>query len=149
MNCTQAVTCLLVSCYQCSVLSDPLVFPPDSLRGKRILELGSGVGLCGLVAAKLGGHVVLTDQANHISCLESNVRLFKQDAKMLESRSAVVCLAKEYTWGDFGTQWLAVCAALRGAEGAKGSEFDLVIGADIVYRSDWAQSTYCTSYCSS
>jgi len=37
---------------------------PNSLRGKQILELGSGTGLVGLVAAMLGGTVYLTDQAS-------------------------------------------------------------------------------------
>ena len=34
----------------------------DYWRGKRVLELGSGTGLVGLVAGYLGAHTVLTDQ---------------------------------------------------------------------------------------
>ncbi|KAF7792122.1 hypothetical protein EIP86_003152 [Pleurotus ostreatoroseus] len=34
-----------------------------SLKGKSVLELGSGTGLVGLVAAALGANVVITDQA--------------------------------------------------------------------------------------
>ncbi|KAF7353054.1 Protein-lysine N-methyltransferase EFM6 [Mycena venus] len=36
----------------------------NSLQGKNVLELGSGTGLVGLVAAMLGGTVCLTDQAS-------------------------------------------------------------------------------------
>jgi predicted RNA methylase len=35
---------------------------PDSLRGKQVLELGSGTGFVGLVAAMLGATVYITDQ---------------------------------------------------------------------------------------
>jgi hypothetical protein len=40
----------------------------DYWRGKRVLELGSGTGLVGLVAGYLGAHTVLTDQrSRHLS----------------------------------------------------------------------------------
>ena len=35
---------------------------PDNLNGKTIVELGSGTGLVGLVAALLGARVYITDQ---------------------------------------------------------------------------------------
>ncbi len=34
----------------------------EAFRGRRVLELGAGTGLPGIVAASLGGHVVQTDQ---------------------------------------------------------------------------------------
>ena len=34
-----------------------------SLKGKVVLELGSGTGLVGLIAGHLGGNVCITDQA--------------------------------------------------------------------------------------
>lgn len=46
------------------VLADYLIEKgSDFLKGKTILELGSGTGLVGLAAAILGGHVWITDQA--------------------------------------------------------------------------------------
>jgi predicted nicotinamide N-methyase len=46
------------------VLSSYITFRGTGyLRGKRIVELGSGTGLVGLVAGALGGTVWITDQA--------------------------------------------------------------------------------------
>ena len=45
-----------------NMLSDKLINNPEWLEGQTILELGAGVGLCGLLASKLGAKkVVLTD----------------------------------------------------------------------------------------
>ena len=45
-----------------SMLSDRLFEDPAFVRGQSVLELGAGVGLCGLLAAKLGARrVALTD----------------------------------------------------------------------------------------
>jgi hypothetical protein len=40
------------------VLSDFMVHRTDNIRGARVLELGAGQGLCGLVAASLGARLV-------------------------------------------------------------------------------------------
>ena len=46
----------------------------DRLRGKRVLELGSGTGLAGLCAAASGAHILLTDIASVTSgMLEPNI----------------------------------------------------------------------------
>eukprot|EP01031_Cornospumella_fuschlensis_P040678 gene40678-49597_t len=45
----------------------------DGLRSKRVCELGSGVGLVGIVAGLLGAEVVLTDQEVIIPLLQSNL----------------------------------------------------------------------------
>ena len=42
-------------------LANPVVFPPGYFRGRRVLELGSGCSLPGIVAWLLGAHTILTD----------------------------------------------------------------------------------------
>ena len=48
-----------------------------SFKGQRILELGAGLGACGLVCAIAGQcqEIVLTDQAEVLPHLKKNVRL--------------------------------------------------------------------------
>ncbi|KAF9506567.1 hypothetical protein BS47DRAFT_1489274 [Hydnum rufescens UP504] len=45
------------------------------LNGSKVLELGSGTGLVGLVAAKLGAEVLITDQLPLLNTMEKNIRL--------------------------------------------------------------------------
>lgn len=45
---------------------------PNSLAGKNVIELGSGTGLVGLMAALLGAKVWITDQALVSSFLTSS-----------------------------------------------------------------------------
>ncbi|KAF8897221.1 putative methyltransferase-domain-containing protein [Infundibulicybe gibba] len=56
------------------VLSNYLVQKgPRFLEGRNILELGSGTGLVGLVAGKLGGNVCITDQAPLLEIMHRNI----------------------------------------------------------------------------
>ncbi|KLO15218.1 hypothetical protein SCHPADRAFT_278584 [Schizopora paradoxa] len=63
---------------------------PDNLNGKAIVELGSGTGLVGLVAALLGARVYITDQLPLLPAMEKNT-----DLNGLQNRVNVV----EYNWG--------------------------------------------------
>ncbi|KAF8558957.1 hypothetical protein OG21DRAFT_1372545, partial [Imleria badia] len=78
--------------------------------GKTILELGSGTGLVGLVAGKLGADVLITDQAPLLDIMHANVKL-----NQLESFVNV----SELNWGE---------ALPPGI-----SQPDLILAADCVY----------------
>jgi predicted nicotinamide N-methyase len=78
------------------------------LRGKRVLELGAGLGLPSLAAAVRGGDVLATDWA------EDAVDLLRANA----ARNAVELRSEVARWDDyerFGTGW------------------DVVLGADLLY----------------
>jgi predicted nicotinamide N-methyase len=43
------------------VLSRFVTFNPTLFDGRSVLELGSGSGLAGMAAARVGGHLILSD----------------------------------------------------------------------------------------
>lgn len=80
-----------------------------SLSGKRVLELGAGTGLPGIVAASLGARVVQTDRQ------EVALYVAKLNAERNGVTSAIEHREADWTaWTDHDT-------------------YDLVIGSDIIY----------------
>ena len=84
---------------------------PDAFAGKRVLELGAGTGLPGLVAAALGAsRVVQTDRdAPALALCERNARGNNIGAERIEHRLA--------DWADW----------------RDGARYDWIIGSDILY----------------
>lgn len=90
------------------------------LMGKNVVELGSGCGLVGCVAALLGANVILTDLHDRLKLLKKNV-----DANVgVLGNARGSARVMELTWGD-----------------ALGTEFvkplpDFVVGSDVIYSED-------------
>ena len=68
-----------------------------ALRGKRVCDIGTGTGCTGFVAAALGAHVTLTDQAQILPFLECNKSSICEANKQIRPESIDIC---RYDWGE-------------------------------------------------
>ena len=98
------------------------------LRGRRILELGSGCGVAGLAAAALGASVVLTDVNAVVPLLETNMEL---------NRTAINSAGGDATACDF--PWEQAAATGELPEAIRRHAFDLVLAADVLYQREGRQ----------
>lgn len=87
------------------------------LEGRRVLELGSGTGLVGIVAAVCGANVTVTDLPEVLPRAMENVALNQQ----LISDCGGAIAVTEYDWNKPSSHQLDP------------SGYDFVVGADLVY----------------
>ncbi|XP_048393285.1 EEF1A lysine methyltransferase 3-like isoform X2 [Stegostoma tigrinum] len=86
-----------------------------SFTGRKVIELGSGTGIVGILAVLLGGDVTMTDKENVLSQIEHNVSVnIPADCR---HRSKVCALS----WGKDHINFP--------------TDYDFILGADIVYTS--------------
>ncbi|XP_067847915.1 EEF1A lysine methyltransferase 3-like [Heptranchias perlo] len=86
-----------------------------SFTGKKVIELGSGTGIVGILAALLGGDVTMTDKPNILEQIENNVSINIPTAR--RHRLKVSAL----TWGENHTDFP--------------TDYDFILGSDIVHSS--------------
>ena len=102
-------------------LAEYLSVHDDLIVNKKVLELGAGTGICGLMAHKLEAeHVIITDgDTDTLRNIRENINLnVKQDD------SSIQC--QQLLWG-------ANVEAFRQKWSADDQGFDIVMGGDIVY----------------
>ncbi|KAM9859399.1 EEF1A lysine methyltransferase 3-like [Aulostomus maculatus] len=85
------------------------------VRGRRVIELGAGTGVVGIVAARLGAAVTLTDLPVVLSQLQANVSANMPASGWPSAPPTVLPLS----WGEDHMNF--------------SSDWDLVLCADIVY----------------
>ncbi|ETO26429.1 hypothetical protein RFI_10706 [Reticulomyxa filosa] len=96
------------------LMSEYLFNNPDIVSNKVILELGAGVGLPGLLAAKLGAkQVILTDATQYDSILQ-NINT------CIELNSLTNAKSLGLTWGRFSKETIQLRA-------------NVILGADVFY----------------
>ena len=136
-----------------SMLSDRLFEDPAFVQGQTVLELGAGVGLCGLLAAKLGARrVALTDFE---PALLDSLALAARDNRApgdAETRVARCDWREEASSpsGDAAddassdeNNAAALAAAARGGwlpRLGAGETFDRIVGSDLVYERTHAET---------
>ena len=96
----------------------------DDFKGRRVLELGAGIGAAAIAAARCGASVLATDVAwRALALTVENAAL-----------SGVEVEARQYDWDDE-----ASAVALRRSHGP----FDLIIGAALQYET-WEDRLWTT-----
>ncbi|XP_052183887.1 uncharacterized protein LOC127795913 isoform X1 [Diospyros lotus] len=110
---------------------------PEMLRGCSVIELGSGVGVTGILCSKFCHDVVLTDHNEEV------LKILKKNIELHSSSESTGLIAEKLEWGNSHdlNQILE-----RHPEG-----FDLVLGADICFQQssipllfDTVQQLLCT-----
>lgn len=110
--------------WPCSVILAEYVWQQRSrFRGSTILELGAGTSLPGLVAAKVGANVTLTDDSSKAEVLENMTRVCELNN--------LNCNVMGLTWGV----WDATIFDLRP---------NIILGADVLYDSSAFDDLFAT-----
>ena len=109
-------------------LSDYLQAHSDLLLQKRVLEVGAGLGLCGITSLWLGAEeVTMTDGDNHVlkqmrENVSSNCKSTRDDGDDID-HSKITC--RQLLWGTAHAQ--------KFLESNGQQHYDIILGADVIY----------------
>ncbi|XP_038161549.1 methyltransferase-like protein 23 [Cyprinodon tularosa] len=110
------------------VLAQYLWFHRDQLRGRAVLELGAGVSLPGVVAARCGAKVILSDGSNKAACLENC-------GQSCEANGLQDVPVLGLSWGEVTPELLLL------------PKQDLVLGSDVFYDPEDFEDVLLTFVC--
>jgi predicted nicotinamide N-methyase len=97
----------------------------------KVLELGSGVGLCGLAIAEMIRKYFLSEKSDSFVVLSDlDISVLNCLHKSMESLSGNYCFAEKLAWGD-----ISDVNKLRDKylQGSSTTGFDIIIGTDVTY----------------
>lgn len=110
--------------WPCSIILAEYVWQQRSrFSGANVVELGAGTSLPGLVAAKLGAHVTLTDDSSRPQVLANMSRLCDENN--------VKCEVLGLTWGVWDEPIFSLCP-------------DIILGADVLYDASAFEDLFAT-----
>jgi predicted nicotinamide N-methyase len=89
-------------------LAHDVLSRPEQLRGKRVLELGAGTGIPGILAASLGARVLQVDRSD-VALHVCRMNIERNQATMVE--------LQQVDWNEFHSD----------------QQFDMILGADVLY----------------
>ena len=93
---------------------------PNLVQGKKVLEVGAGAGLCGIVTFHLkASKVVMTDGDLHVL---TNLRYNVQHNNIANNNRDEGCTCQQLIWGQNVQEFLE----LHG-------QFDIILGSDLFY----------------
>tara|TARA_B110000977_G_scaffold158602_1_gene202178 strand:- start:21042 stop:22967 length:1926 start_codon:yes stop_codon:yes gene_type:complete len=95
------------------------------LQGSRVLELGAGIGVPGILAGRTCAELVLTDSNDAV------VERLRQNIELNQADIACATRVANLLWG---------AGAFPSAETAAAQSIDVVLGSDVVYSASSAQS---------
>ena len=109
----------------------PGTLPSATAAGGRakVLELGSGCGLLGLVLAHTGAEVVLSEHPLAVPNLRYNVA---ENLGVLESSSSGTARVVQLDWGEQKD-----VEAVRALGHAPSGTFDVIVGTDVIFAERW------------
>ncbi|KAJ4458482.1 hypothetical protein PAPYR_5663 [Paratrimastix pyriformis] len=117
------------------LLRHPELLPARAGRPCRVLELGAGTGLAGLVSAWMGCQAILTELGDVLPVLRRNVGRFEEQfpGRRGLARPAPTGGAPTCTGTARGALRRGGCWGLEITTAMSQGGFDVVIGTDIVY----------------
>ncbi|XP_074596915.1 histone-arginine methyltransferase METTL23-like [Brevipalpus obovatus] len=110
-----------------SVLARFLHHNRSEFRGKKVLEIGGGIGACGLVAALIGSSVTITDRHSLLiksDLIQQNAQLNNIPVSMVADNPFGSVRVYPLTWGRFPSDF---------GELSSDGKFDYIISSDCFY----------------